>query len=398
MRAQLLALALFASVAACDDEVIPPKAPQKTVAVKQATPAERRDAACKAQQLPPAVTSTPSDASSETVPEGAVVRVDVDGAADAAAARATVGIAPGDTVTTAKAQDAIRKLYALGGADDVRLLARREGQGVVLHFTVVKRPTFGEVVIHGGTLYDAPELEKALSATAGATYDPAAIVATRGKLVDALHERGYADAALSIVGARAQDGSVDLCVDLKEGHKITLDSITFQGLKKIKESELRATIDTESGRINTSGGILDQNKLDEAISKMAEIFDAQGLAKGRISTKTTRNGDKVSLLFDVEEGPVVRLRRYEVKGALVADAGAYKKLLSLKPKDPFSRAKLVADLQKIAELHEKKGRKDLVVQPQVQPDDKNDTVDVVLMVIDPKKAKQAPPPPPPKKK
>ena len=394
-RAKLAALAVLVGLAgACDDEIIPPKPPQKTV-VKDATPAERRDLACKAKTLPPSATASASDGPADAVPEGPVARVEIEGAADEGAARAAIGIAQGDMANLARTQQAIRRLYALGGADDVRLTARRESSGLVLHFAIVKRPRFGEVVVHGGTIYDAPELEKAFAATGGAPYDPVAIVKARSKLVDALRGRGYADATLSVVGDRAKDGSVDLCVDLREGNKITIDTIAFKGLSKIKEADLRATIDTDSGRINAPGGILDQSKIDEAITKMADIFDAQGLAKGRISTKTTRNGDKVSLLFDVEEGPVVRLRRYEVKGDLVADAGAYKKLLSLKPKDPFSRAKLVSDLKKIEELHEKKGRKDVAVQPQTTLDDKNDTVDVVLVVVDPKKAKKAPPPPPP---
>ncbi|HEY1954696.1 MAG TPA: POTRA domain-containing protein [Polyangiaceae bacterium] len=396
IRQVLFALVTLAALAACDDEVIPPRTPQ-TTSVKQSTPAERRDAACKSKQLPPATAATPVDGAGDVVPEGTAARVEIEGAPDEAAARAAIGIAAGDAVTVQKTQAAIRKLWAMGAADDVRLEAHREGRGVVLHFKLSKRARFGQVVIHGGTLYDAPELEKALAATGGSPYDPVAIVATRSKLVDALHERGYADAAVNIVGTRAQDGTVDLCVDLHEGDKITIDTIGFKGLSKLKEADLRATIDTDHGRINAPGGILDQAKIDEAIAKMADIFDTAGLAKGRISTKTTRNGDKVSLLFDVEEGPVVRLRRYDVKGDLIADAGTYRRLLSLKAKDPFSRSKLVADIQKIADMHEKKGRKDLVVQPQTQLDDKNDTVDVVLVIVDPKKQKPPAPPPPPKK-
>lgn len=396
-RAALLA-AFVALAGACDDEVIPPRVPAKTTA-KQATPAERRDAACKAQHLPSAAQTTDSDGSADAAPQGAVARVDVEGAIDEARARSAIGIAAGEVVDVAKTQRALRQLYALGGYDDVRLEGRPTAQGLVLRFVLRKRPTFGELVLHGGTIYDAAALAKELGATAGAPYDPVALVGARSKVVDALRDRGYADATLGIVGARAQDGAIDLCVDLHEGSKITIESIAFKGLSKLKEADLRATIDTDHGRVNTAGGVLDQAKLDEAITKMAEIFDAQGFAKGKISTKTSRDGDKVSLLFEIDEGPVVRMRRYDVKGDLVQPIAAYRKLLSLKPRDPFSRGKLVADMQKIADMHEKKGRKDLVVQPQTQLDDKNDTVDVVLVVIDPKKVKPAPPaPPPPAKK
>lgn len=390
----LIAVALLA-MTACDDEVIPPKVPTHPT-VKEATPAERREAACKAKALPQPEAVKTNEGAPE-IPQGTVARVDVDGASDEARARAAIGIAAGDTVTLAKTQDAMRKLYALGDVDDVRLEARTAGQGVALRFTISKRAKVGEVELHAGAIYDAPELEKALHATTGALYDPTTIMTTRATLVEALRARGYSDATLVITGERAQDSAVDLCVELHEGQKITIDSVKFTGLGRIKEAELASTLDTDHGRINAPGGVIDQGKIDEAVAKMAEVFDARGLAKGTISTKTSRNGDKVSLVFEIEEGPVVVVRRYDIKGDLIADAGTYQRLMSIKPRDVFSRAKLVSDLKKIGEMHEKKNRADLIVEPQTQVDEKNNTVDVVLVVVDPKKAKPTPPPPPPKK-
>jgi outer membrane protein assembly factor BamA len=395
-RAALFALSACALLA-CDDEVIPPSKTPNRVSLHQSSPAERRDAACKAKSLPSRDAIKTNEGVPE-IPQGNVARVDVDGASDAAAARAAIGIAAGEPLTLEKTQAAIRKLYALGDVDDVRLDIAKTSQGAVLHFVIDKRAKLGEVVLHGGSIDDAPELEKALHATSGAPYDPAMLMRTRATLVDALHDRGYSDATLAVTGERAQDGVVDLCVDLHEGSKITIDSIKFIGLSRIKETELSSTLDTDHGRINAVGGVIDQNKIDEAVAKMAEVFDARGLAKGTISTKTTRNGDKVSLVFEIEEGPVVLIRRYDIKGDLVADAGTYHRLMSIKPKDVFSRAHLMADLKKIGELHEKKNRADLVIEPQTQLDDKNNTVDVVLVVVDPKKVQQQQPPPAPPKK
>ncbi len=394
MRASVFAFAAFCAfvtLGACDDEIIPPKTPTKTVQ-KEATPEERRDAACKAKELPGAP-SRATEAPTE-LPSGNVAKIEVD-APDEAKVRSAIGFTAGDSLSLPKTQDAMRRIWALGDVDDVRLEARPSPQGVVLHFTVAKRPTYGQVVIHGGSIIDAPELEKALHATTSAPYDPVTLVAARGTLVEGLKQRGYSDATLMLTGTRAQDGTVDLCVNLHEGAKITIDTVSFKGLSKLKEEDLRATLDTDHGRINAPGGVVDQAKIDEALGKMAEIFDAHGLAKGNVSTKTQRTGDKVSIVFEVDEGPVITLRRYDVKGDMLGDASAYRKLLSLKSKDPFSRQKLVADMQKIGEMHDKKGRKDLEVQPQTQLDDKNNTIDVVLVVVDPKKAKQQPPPPPP---
>ncbi len=394
--AWLALVVLFA--AACDDEFIPPRTPVKTATVPEATPAERRDAACKSKELPGPPAAKVGDGTLDPIPTGSVGHISVDGATDEARARAAIGIAQGETLTVQKTQDAMKHLYELGDYEDVRLEARPSPQGPLLRFVLQKRATLGEVVIHGGTLYDSPELENAFHAKTGTPYNPVAVVATRVKLIDALRQRGYADASLNIVGARAGDGNVDLCIDLHEGSKVAIDGIAFHGLVKLKEDELKPLIDTDHGRINAPGGILDQDKIDEAVSKMAEVLDAHGMAKGIIQTKTPRSGDKVSVVFEVDEGPVIVVRRYDIKGDLATDAGAYRKLLTLKSKDPFSRAKLRADMLKIDELHAKQGRQDLKLEPQTQADEKNNTVDIVLLVVDPKKIKAPPPPPPPTKK
>ena len=391
-----LALALVAAaVSACDDEFIPPKTPTRTTS-KEIPVAERRENACKAKVLP-SVAPRSGDGQTD-IPQGNVARVEVEGASDEAKARAATGIAAGEPVNVAKTQDAIRKLWSLGEASDVRLEARPSPQGVVLHFTIEKRPTYGQVVIHGGSVIDAPELEKALHATGGAAYDPVALVSARGTLVGGLKARGYTDASLGLAGVLEPDGTVDLCVDLQEGAKITIESVAFKGLSKLKEADVLAAIDTDHGRINAPGGIVDATKMDEALAKIAELFDKAGLAKANIVPKHQRSGDKIALVFEVEEGPVITLRRYDITGDLVTDASAYRKLMTMKSRDPFSKAKLVSDMQSISDLHEKKGRKDVEVQPMTQVDDKNNTIDVVLKVVDPKKTQQKPPPPPPPKK
>ena len=168
----------------------------------------------------------------------------LEGAQDDPRFRAAIGIAPGDPLSLGKTQvqSALRRIYELGEYDDVRL------EAVPLRPAAGRRPpvhrcrndaSLGEVVIHGGTVLPGPELENAFHATSGAKYDPAALVATRTSLVQSLRQKGYQDATLSVVGERATDGKVDICIDLREGNKVTLDTISFNGLKNVKEEELK---------------------------------------------------------------------------------------------------------------------------------------------------------------
>ena len=144
------------------------------------------------------------------LPQGNVARVEIEGASDEAKARAAIGIAAGEPVSVQKAGDAIRKLWQLGDANDVRLEARSSPQGPSCHFALERRPTYGQVVIHGGSVIDAPELEKALHATGGAAYDPVALFGARATLVGSfgqIHIRGeMANVQYRIDGVQIPEG------------------------------------------------------------------------------------------------------------------------------------------------------------------------------------------------
>ena len=71
-------LAAFILCAACDDEFIPPRVPQKTSTLPDATPSERRDAACKSKELPPPPAAKAGDGTTDPPPTGSVAHIDFD--------------------------------------------------------------------------------------------------------------------------------------------------------------------------------------------------------------------------------------------------------------------------------------------------------------------------------
>ena len=107
-----------------------------------------------------------------------------------------------------------------------------------------------------------------------------------------------------------------------------------------------------------------------------------------------RHDATMTIVVKVTEGAVFHLRRYDVHGDLLADAKTYTKLLKNKPKDVFSRTKLMADVAALQAFHASKNRTDMLVDPKTELDVAGKTIDLILEITDPRKP---PPPPPPKK-
>ncbi len=348
-----------------------------------ASPQERRAAACEKHDL--AAPATFAAHADTAIPAGVVASVAVTGASSPEKAKSVVGLKPGDTFDLHKAQQTIRRLYALGGVDDVQLAAHSTPQGLALQFVLHPRPQLGEVVVHGDAGMNDADLGKALHVAAGRPYNPIDLVSGKAALLSDLRSKGYLDATLDMGSVEGAPGEMDVCASLKEGPRVTIDKVAFTGLTNLKEDDLRALVDTEGGKVNAPGMVIDQDRLDRATVQIQALMYDRGMLVSEVHQKVERSGDKESIVFDVKEGPIFKVSHYGVKGDLLAGKAAYQKLLTGKPKEVFSRKKVMEDIARIQKLHHDKGRDDMQVVPETQLDSDKGTVAVTLDVTDPKK-------------
>lgn len=357
-------------------------------------PIDRHANACDALGL--AVVDTQVAPLTTPPVRGKVRAIEFDGAADDARLKGAVGMAAGDDFDPAKGQAALRSLYALGDFEDVTMDVGEKDGGVLVRFHLKPRSVLGEVYLEG-EVDDKAELGRSLHAATGEKYSPAALASARRGILETLQNTGYQDARLDLHAARADDGKVDLCVTMVRGPKITIDKVKFVGLATVHEDELIGKIDTDGNRVNTKGAILDAPRLERNMLDMAAILFDRGMAMSEVHFELERHDATMTIVVKVTEGAVFHLRRYEVQGDLLGDAKTYTKLLKNKPKDVFSRAKLMADVAALQAFHKSKNREDMVVEPRTEIDVPGKTIDLILEVTDPKKPPKPAPPPPPKK-
>lgn len=393
MRRALVAVAVL--LLACGGGAVVPPHP----GLPPPPPIDRHAAACDALGLA-VVDTQPAPLVTPPV-HGKVRAIELDGAADDARLKGAVGMAAGDDFDPAKGQAALRALYALGDFEDVAMdvgdVGGKDG-GVLVRFHLKPRAVLGEIYLEGD-VDDKVELGRSLHATAGEKYSPVALASARRGVLEALQNTGYQDARMDLHAARADDGKVDLCVTMTRGPKITIDKVKFVGLDTVREDDLAGKLDTDGNRVNTKGAILDAPRMERSVLEMAAVLFDRGMAMSEVHFELERHDTTMTIVVKVTEGAVFHLRRYDVHGDLIADAKTYAKLLKNKPKDVFSRTKVMADVAALQAFHKSKGREDLVVEPRTEIDVPGKTIDLILEITDPKKPpKPAPPPPPAPKK
>lgn len=352
---------------------------------------DHHDAACSAKSLwsPDPQPIAPNLGT----PQGKVTAIEIVGVSGDARVKDAVRLAVGDEFDAAKARDSLQRMWAIGDFDDVGLDVAEKDGGVSLRFRITPFPKLGEIFIEGdGEADKKAELEKALRSAGGDKYVARALAMARVGFLTGLNERGYIDSSMTLTSAKNEDGAVDVCAVVKKGALVTIDRIRFEGLKVIKESDLLPQMDTDGGKANVVGGVIDGPRIEHSAQQFALVLGDHGMPTSQITYDVERKNDKATLVFKIVEGPVFKLRRYEVVGDRIADAGTYQKLLKLKPKDLFNQTALMADRDAIQAFHKSKGRPDLELVPETSLDPKSGTVDLVFRVVDPKKP--APPPKP----
>jgi outer membrane protein insertion porin family len=389
VKRSLVAFAI-ALLAACGGAAVPPHP-----GLPPPPPVDRHAAACDAAGL--AVADTLPAPLVTSAVHGNVRAIEFDGATADDRLKGAVGMSVGEAFDPVRGQAALRALYGLGSFDDVSMDVGEKDGGVLVRFHLKPRAVLGEVYLEGD-VDDKVELGRTLHATSGESYSPVALASARRGILETLQNTGYQDARMDLKAARADDGKVDLCVNLSRGSKITVDKVKFVGLQTVPESELAAKVDSDGNRVNTKGAILDAPRMEKSVLDMAAMLFDKGMAMSEVHFELERHDATVTIVVKVTEGAVFHLRRYDVHGDLIADAKTYAKLLKTKSKDVFSRTRLMADVAAMQAFHKSKNREDLIVEPRTEIDVPGKTIDLIFEITDPKKPpKPAPPPPDPKK-
>ena len=133
---------------------------------------------------------------------------------------------------------------------------------------------------------------------------------------------GYPMARVDSLAFRqtSDTSQIDLCLWVSEGRPAHVSTILFEGLKAIKESEVRATWETAIGRKFVPA------TLEHDIGTLLNAYEGKGYAFAKVSLNDIsfkEEGDSlgVSITLAVEEGTLTRIHHLRVEGNTTTKSG-----------------------------------------------------------------------------
>ena len=322
----------------------------------------------------------------------------------------------GDTYDLAALERDFNSLWNTGYFEDIRFEREQTPKGWVLHIYVKERPTIREINYTGLSAVTTSDVldrfkERKVGLTVESQYDPTKIKKAEVTLKDLLAEHGRQFATIRSEIRPIPPAAVALTFVIREGPKVKVGKIRFQGNKHINSRVLQAamknlkpigiphSIFLESLFAKT----YDATKLNEDVERVRAEYQNRGYFKVLVDDPKTEIhdtghagihvpllqkglGKQVDITMPIEEGDRYRLGSITFKNNKeITNVAALRSLFPMKDGDIFSREKIGKGLENLRKAYGELGFINFTSIPDTKFDEDKKIVNLEIDVDEGKK-------------
>jgi outer membrane protein insertion porin family len=305
---------------------------------------------------------------------------------DLSAVRSALSVKAGQEISVEDIDRDIRAIYKLGRFADVAAEIEERAGVKVLVFRLTERPLVRAVEYAGNKEFSTERLSGLVTLKTPDIYDPRKIENNLSAIRKAYLEEGFYAVEVASKVAISDDYEATVTFDIKEGDKVLIRRIRFDGnsvftdaqLKKVMETKERWFLTWLTGRGTYKEEVL-QNDL--------EIIADQYYNKGYVQVKVRQplitisdNKEDMDVLIEIREGEQFRVGELDVQGDLLKSKEEILALVKHKSGDIFSRQRLRQDISIINDLYADLGYAYVNVSPLTQIDAENRLLNILFEI------------------
>ena len=296
--------------------------------------------------------------------------------------RARVFTRPGDVYDPAAIERDFNSLWNTGYFEDIRFEREQTPKGWRIHIYVKERPTIREINYTGLSSVSTSDVldrfkERKVGLTPESQYDPTKVKKAEVTLKELLSEHGRQFATVRTEIRPIPPAAVSLTFVVKEGPKVKVGKIRFEGNKHVSSRTLRAAMKNLKPigvphsifLENLFSKTYDATKLDEDVERVRAEFQNRGYFKvvpQEPKTEIRDSGHKgfhvplimkgagkaVDITISIEEGDRYRLGTITFKNnKAVTNVKALRALFPLKDGEIFNRDKMIKGLENLRKAY-----------------------------------------------
>jgi outer membrane protein insertion porin family len=306
----------------------------------------------------------------------------------------------GDVYDPASLERDFNSLWNTGYFEDIKFLREQTPKGWRIIVQVKEKPTIREINYTGlSSVSNSDVLDRFKQDKVGlvveSQYDPTRIKKAEVSIKGLLSEHGRQFATIRTEIRQIPPAAVGITFVIKEGPKVKVGKIKFEGNKAIKSRILRAAmknlkpigIPHSIFLENIFAKTYDATKLEEDTERVRAEYQNRGYFKAAVSDPKTEihdtghkgfhipilqagAGKAVDLTMPIEEGDRYRLGKITFKNnKAISNVNALRSLFPLKDGDIFSREKIAKGLENLRKAYGEYGYINYTAVPNTTFDD-----------------------------
>ncbi len=296
--------------------------------------------------------------------------------------RARIFTKPGDIYDPAALERDFNSLWNTGYFEDIKFLREQTPKGWRIIVQVKEKPTIREILYTGlSSVSQSDVLDRFKQDKVGlvveSQYDPTRIKKAEVSMKNLLSEHGRQFATIRTEVRQLPPAAVSITFVVKEGPKVKVGKIKFEGNKNISSRVLRAAmknlkpigIPHSIFLENIFAKTYDATKLEEDTERVRAEYQNRGYFKAAVSDpKTVMHdtghkgfhipllqagpGKAVDLTMPIDEGDKYRLGKITFKNnKAISNVNALRSLFPIKDGDIFSREKVAKGLENLRKAY-----------------------------------------------
>ena len=281
--------------------------------------------------------------------------------------KARMLINPGEVYDQAAVERAFNALWNTGYFEDIRFEREETPKGLIIHVYVKEKPTIREIKYVGLNSVSQSDVldrfkERKVSLTQESQYDPTRVKRAEVVIKELLAEHGRQFATIRTEIRQIPPAAVSVTFNVKEGPKVKVGRITFEGNTHVKSRTLRYAM-RHSRPIGIPHSIFlenifsrtyDATKLSEDMEMVRDAYQQRGYFKATVNDPKTTirdvghsgfhipllmkgKGKVVDIHVPVQEGDRYRLKEITFTGnKAVTNTPLLRRMFQIKDGDIFN--------------------------------------------------------------
>jgi outer membrane protein insertion porin family len=324
--------------------------------------------------------------------------------------RARMFTKAGDVYDQAALERDFNSLWNTGYFDDLRIEREASAKGWIIHVYVKEKPTIREIKYVGLSSVSQSDVldkfkERKVGLTQESQYDPTKVKHAEVVIKELLAAHGHQFATVRSEVRPIPPAAVALTFVVKEGPKVKVGKITFEGNKAIKARELRSAmknlkpigIPHSIFLENLFARTYDSTKLNEDAERVRYYYQTKGYFKALVADPKTQihdtsgvrwywpfkssPGKAVDITLPVEEGQRYRLKEITFSGnKAVTNTAGLRALFKIKDGEIFDTEAVRKGLESLRKAYAALGYINFTPVPNTEADDEKKLISLRIDV------------------